>query len=294
MDVGGKLLMGNIRLRRQISDIKAATGLGWDIIEQDYVLSWVLFGTSKIEKLRSTLVFKGGTALKKCYFGNYRFSQDLDFSVQGEHPRGDELLSHLTEACRIAVEAADTIELHCKKLAVRDPHPEDQEAFEIRAQLPWQREPLTVVKVEITTREQVLLKPQEKPIIHGYGESLEETIFTYQLEEIIAEKIRAILQFAKKLHERGWGRSRVRDYYDLWRILGEYGEQIDKAALPALARQKCENKSIMFESIEQLFQGILMEHLVEWNRWLSSVVPDLPEKDIVISELKVQLKEIFE
>ena len=26
-----------------------------------------------------------------------------------------------------------------------------------------------------------------------------------RLEEIIAEKIRAILQFAEKLHERGWG-----------------------------------------------------------------------------------------
>ena len=27
-----------------------------------------------------SLVFKGGTALKKCYFDNYRFSEDLDFS----------------------------------------------------------------------------------------------------------------------------------------------------------------------------------------------------------------------
>jgi hypothetical protein len=26
-------------------------------------------------------VFKGGTALKRCYFGDYRFSEDLDFSL---------------------------------------------------------------------------------------------------------------------------------------------------------------------------------------------------------------------
>ncbi len=293
MDAGGKFLMDNSPLRRQVSNIKKATGLGWDIIEQDYVLSWVLFGISKIENLKSTLVFKGGTALKKCYFGNYRFSQDLDFSVQGAHPKGDELLSLLTEACRLAADAADTIELQCKRYAVKVPHPEEQEAFEIRAQLPWQREFLTVVKVEVTTREHVLLKPIEKSIIHGYGESLEGTIFTYQLEEIIAEKVRAILQFAKKLHERTWARSRVRDYYDLWRIFHEYGEQIDKAALPALVKQKCANKSIKFDSVEQLFQSVLTEHLVEWNRWLSSVVPNLPEKDTVISELKVQLGEIF-
>ncbi len=27
------------------------------------------------------LAFKGGTALKRCYFGDYRFSEDLDFTL---------------------------------------------------------------------------------------------------------------------------------------------------------------------------------------------------------------------
>ena len=76
--------MNNFSLRKKIRDLRATTGIGWDVIEQDYVLSWVLYGISRVEKLKSTLVFKGGTALKKCYFGNYRFSQDLDFSVTGE------------------------------------------------------------------------------------------------------------------------------------------------------------------------------------------------------------------
>jgi predicted nucleotidyltransferase component of viral defense system len=26
------------------------------------------------------LIFKGGTCLRKCYFPNYRFSEDLDFT----------------------------------------------------------------------------------------------------------------------------------------------------------------------------------------------------------------------
>ncbi|WPU92478.1 hypothetical protein SNE25_24425 [Mucilaginibacter sabulilitoris] len=41
-------------------------------IEKDYVLTWVLIGVSKNEKLRNGLVFKGGTVLKKCYFEDYR------------------------------------------------------------------------------------------------------------------------------------------------------------------------------------------------------------------------------
>lgn len=108
-------------LRRQISALKESSGIGWGIIEQDYALSWVLFGISKVEKLKSSLVFKGGTALKKCYFGNYRFSQDLGFSVQGIYPRGDELLVLITEACQIASEATDSVEFLCKRYLEKAP-----------------------------------------------------------------------------------------------------------------------------------------------------------------------------
>ena len=36
--------------------------------------------------LRKRLLFKGGTALKKCYFADYRFSEDLDFTLSDEVP----------------------------------------------------------------------------------------------------------------------------------------------------------------------------------------------------------------
>ena len=285
--------MNNAELRRQIRDIRKSTGLGWGIIEQDYILSWVLFGISKMDKLKSTLVFKGGTALKKCYFGNYRFSQDLDFSVHGEYPRGKELFDLIVESCHLAAKNLDNIEFQCKKYPEQEPHPEEQEAFVIHAKLPWQRDFMTSVKVEVTTREILLLDPIEKTIIHSYAEKLSGTIFTYRLEEIIAEKVRAILQFSKKLHERGWGRSRVRDYYDLWRIFGEYEKQIDKSILPALVMKKCEIKSIDFKSIDDLFEERLMIHLNDWEHWLSPVLPLIPDKNKVVNELKLKLNEVF-
>lgn len=181
------------------------------------------------------------------------------------------------------------IEFNCKRYPESNPHPEDQEAFSINAQLPWQRDFVTGVKVEVTTREAVLLPPLKKTIIHGYGESLDGAIYAYQLEEIIAEKIRAILQFSKKLHERGWGRSRVRDYYDLWRIFCAYGGKIDRAILPSLVAKKCDIKSVKFTKVEDLFEDRLMEYLNEWDRWLGPVVPNIPEKEKVIRELKIQI-----
>jgi hypothetical protein len=50
-------------------------------IEKDYVLSWMLWGIGQSPTLRQGLVFKGGTVLKKAYFPDYRFSEDLDFTL---------------------------------------------------------------------------------------------------------------------------------------------------------------------------------------------------------------------
>ena len=44
------------------------------VLERDYCLAWFLVGLSR-SALRERLVFKGGTALKRCYFGDYRFSE---------------------------------------------------------------------------------------------------------------------------------------------------------------------------------------------------------------------------
>src|SRR2546427_6009407 len=41
----------------------------------------VLVWTVRI-RLRPALAFKGGTALKRCYFSDYRLSEDLDFTLR--------------------------------------------------------------------------------------------------------------------------------------------------------------------------------------------------------------------
>ncbi|MBW8308483.1 MAG: nucleotidyl transferase AbiEii/AbiGii toxin family protein [Candidatus Paracaedibacteraceae bacterium] len=293
MDDFGEFLMKSTLLRREIKNLRKMTGISWEIIEQDYVLSWMLYGISKVDKLKTTMIFKGGTALKKCYFGDYRFSQDLDFSVQGDYPRQEELLDLIIKACKVSEIESGNIDFTCNRYPERDVHPEKQEAFVVHARLPWQRDYNTSVKIEVTTQESVLLPPEDRRVIHGYHEELDCQISTYQIEEIISEKIRAILQFAKKLHERGWGRSRVRDYYDLWRIFSEYSHTIKKEILPDLVQKKCYSKSIIFESIEDLFQEKLLKSLEEWDMWLAPIVPNLPDSDQVIKELRIQLQSIF-
>ena len=76
-------------IKKRLEEARRDTGLSWEIIEKDYILSWVLAGIATNKELQNGLIFKGGTALKKCYFGNYRFSEDLDFTAKEEVVRGD-------------------------------------------------------------------------------------------------------------------------------------------------------------------------------------------------------------
>lgn len=57
------------------------SSLDLSIIEKDYVLGWMLASIQNQRDLFQTWIFKGGTCLKKCYFKDYRFSEDLDFSL---------------------------------------------------------------------------------------------------------------------------------------------------------------------------------------------------------------------
>src|ERR1700684_3824026 len=55
------------------------------VLERDYCLAWFLSAVAESD-LKATLAFKGGTALKRCYFGDYRFSEDLDFTLRADVP----------------------------------------------------------------------------------------------------------------------------------------------------------------------------------------------------------------
>jgi hypothetical protein len=89
-------------LRTRLQEARKRLGIPWEVLERDYLLSWILAGIAQVELLRETLVFKGGTALRKCYFGDYRFSEDLDFSGREGMPTGEAMELAVREACGIA------------------------------------------------------------------------------------------------------------------------------------------------------------------------------------------------
>lgn len=251
-------------LRRKLQEEAKNNHSRLDIIQQDYLLTWILKSLSQNEILRNNLVFKGGTALKKCYFGKYRFSEDLDFTAKENAPKGKILETAVSQICKHVEESMGQygiVNVFSKVYREKQRHPHGQEAFTIYAQFPWQKQPLTRVMIEVTYSEELLLLPIERDLIHPYGNELNASILTYSLDEIILEKLRAILQQTKKLHERTWSRSRARDYYDLWHILciSKYSPDIN--SFQDLLIKKCHSKDVHFSAPEDFFSPILITNV---------------------------------
>ena len=283
-------------LRTRLQEARRRLGIPWEALERDYLLSWILAGISQAPVLRDTLVFKGGTALRKCYFGDYRFSEDLDFSTLKGIPTGNEMEGLIREVCGTAVRLLDEyapVEITCERYTEREPHPGGQEAFAIRARFPWHSRLQTRVMVEVTMDERILRQPEKRQVIHDYGEPLSAEVQVYPLEEVVAEKLRALLQQAAMFEARGWSRSRARDYYDLWRVLGAYRDQMDLVGFDSLLREKCAVRGVSFAGPGDFFHDRMLAFVEEtWEQSLGPLVPDLPIFETVISELQPQVAQL--
>lgn len=174
---------------------------------------------------------------------------------------------------------------------LRDPHPGGQVAYRVIAAFPWHSRPIVRVKIEVTRDEPVLLPTPERPILHGYDELSEQLehvrLPTYALEEIVAEKLRALLQTQVQLEGRGWRRPRARDYYDLWRILTERWDQIDPATVRSILPAKFAHRGVSYSTPADFFTPqLLTEARRHWRSNLGTFVVGLPDVEFVLAALR--------
>ena len=174
------------------------------VIERDYVLAWFLTGLAG-HPLREVLAFKGGTALRRCWFEDYRFSEDLDFTLT-RPITFENILTGLNEIFA-AVEAASGLQIAFDR---EDRHGhQNSHTFYLRYQGPLPA--ANDVKVDITINEVLCFPLQDRPIQRTY-DSFDDlpggpTVKVYAIEEIAVEKLLALSVRA---------RNEPRDLYDLW------------------------------------------------------------------------------
>jgi len=198
------------------------------VLERDYCLAWFLIGLSH-STVRDRLVFKGGTALKRCYFGDYRFSEDLDFSLVEKLPI-EEILQSL-EGGYDEVQRASGIVFRFSR-EDRAEHL-NSHTFYLAYDGPLPSTSTKEVKVDITINERFVCPLQERPVVRGYEEyaDLPEDclVRVYSLDEIAVEKVVALTDRA---------RNEPRDLYDIWYLTSQ--GYVDLAMLTAEVESKLE------------------------------------------------------
>ncbi len=285
--------MATVRqLLRQQADLY---GVQFWIIEKDYALSYLLAGISATEDLSDALVLKGGTALRKLYFRDYRFSEDLDYSTLqiGPIEALDRKFDRAIKKTEDLLQEFGPFRVGYEPLSLREPHPQGQSSYIVRVQFPYQRAPMCRLKVEVTSDEPILLDLKRRPILHDFPESIAGMVSVYSLEEIVSEKLRALLQSLARIEDRGWGTSRIpRDYYDLWYILKH--AVLSGAQLVNLTQEKSNVRNVRAESADDFFAPALQNIARrQWEKQLRIFVPAAPPVEVVLEEARTLVEMLW-
>lgn len=248
------------------------------VLERDYCLAWFLVGLSRAP-LRERLAFKGGTAIKRCYFGDYRFSEDLDFTLTEEVPF--ETLRAELEPVFKEVQRASGVGFRFER-EDRQRHVNSY-TFYLAYDGPLPARTASEVKVDVTIRERLVLPLVERPVVRGYDEYEDlpdgAIVRAYSLEEISVEKVVALGDRA---------RNEPRDLYDIWHLMTE--RHVDLDHLKAEVEKKLEFRGRSLPTLGEEFLKKEARLKKLWSARLAAQMAELPEFDGVFRAVHRSLR----
>ena len=256
-------MISEAQLRRLARELDVRLGYA----EKNYVDSWILWAIYT-SQYGDNLLFKGGTALSKLYFPEtWRYSEDLDFGVEGDY-RGSEaeLRDVLEDATRVS---GIDFEVTKHRKLQEEAYPTHYVGIDIQYNAVLDHKNTTSLDVMI---DEYVAFPSVNHR-HSYEDVPEFELTTYSLEEIFAEKLRALYQ-----------RSQARDYYDLYRMITE-ADVDDSVILPAFTR-KCEHDGLDIDLRDGLPREKREEIRDGWQNTLPDLVAELPEFNLVHDTLE--------
>ena len=279
-------------LQKEIANISEQLGVSKSVIDKDWMLGHFIAAIFNEPELKDTLIFKGGTCLKKCWFEDYRFSEDLDFTSKS--PEFELTQNHLKFITKHIEDNTGVIThiVSLRPLQFQNKltgyeaiikfwgadHPKN-----VMPPLPdrWQ----TKIKIEIILYEEMIFEVTERPVSHPYSDklALENAIPCYKIEEILSEKIRALIQ-------RSY--TAPRDYYDIWYLSNSFPDLNWRVIVEAFYK-KMKFKNIKFTGVDQLINPKSDKALKgAWKNSLGhQIQPDkLPEYEVI----RENLLELFE
>ena len=245
-------------------------------IEKDYILSWILQGISRHEDLSKTIVFKGGTVLNKAYFEEYRFSEDLDYTLLDNDIFNAQIFEWFAEVFEYISEEAN-IPL---KINENNEHGDGGINFYISYVGPLGGSGANKkVKVDISRNEILVFEPVMNDIFLGYSDQKEHQLLCYSLEEVLVEKLRSVMQ-----------RMQARDFYDIWYLLVVHNMEADFYIKEF--KTKCECKAVNPADFHAKLEQRLPQYKGRWQKSMADQIQDLPDFETVLRSTMRKLRKL--
>lgn len=261
-------------------------------IEKDIWLTYLLRYLYKIENAANELVFKGGTSLVKCYYGYYRFSEDLDFTWAGKKESKkinrkkfkEKYIDKIISDFGLSLE--ETAEI---KEGIR--HSQSGKILNYFFILPSSEERVQMPKVKINISfdekiefpiKQEIVKPisvtkeKKNELIGYFGKAAEDyfddlTVLAYSKEEIACEKLRALMTRKEKVN-------RSRDIIDLFYLAKDV--DLSKVAFCKECQGKI-RKSLKVPS----YQQVAKERIANIDQYLNNIIEYTKNEPVYVKEI---------
>ena len=258
-------------------------------VQRDYVFGWLLLGLYSISQLRDVLVLKGGNCLRKGYFPNTRFSNDLDFSTEHAVDQG-QVKDEFNRVCQFVQANAGVIfDLTRNRVELQNEVDERRRVFDVRLYFKdffGNSDHITIsLSIDITEFDKIYLPTQERSLIHPYSDSgaCMGLIKCMKLEEMLANKLKCLLQ-----------RQHIPDLFDLiYSVFVNKDLEVNRREILTTFFKKT-----IYERepkvARQLLLGLPLAALRNaWSRYIIAPIQGVIDFDLALQQFPVVIEELF-
>lgn len=211
---------GNVMsFKAKINNISKQKKVAPQSVLQVYMLERLLERIA-VSKYKDNFILKGGMLISAILGMASRSTMDMDTTVKGFELTEENATNILNEVC--AIELDDDITFKMKKIElIREE--DDYNGYRATFEAKYKNTMPVIFKIDITTGDAITYKEIE----YDYNLMLEEKkipVWSYNLETILAEKFESVIK-------RGIAGTRIRDFYDIYMLMGTKEEEINKKLL---------------------------------------------------------------
>lgn len=274
--------MNGEKLKNKIKKRAKEIGAQPQELMQMYFFERLLYRIS-ISQYKFNFILKGGLLLSAIIGDERRTTSDMDTMIKGIDIESDELLKIIQEIINIKTDDAISFKIEkTREIRVDDVY------GGINIKLIAKKDGLIVpLFIDITTKDPITPKEIEFKYKSIFDDEYIK-IMAFNKETIIAEKFETLIKDTET-------NTRAKDFYDLYVLIKEYWNELDKTNLIKAIRNTCKRRESLYilDELEERFDFI-KESAILQGEWDKYQIAHLYAKDINYADIMKNINLIIE